>query len=91
MKTASVPLQHEVIQQYCKQLRAPTMAARFPRLAETAASQQQSQLDYLEALLAVEMEEREQNTIQRRLKEAHLPKVKTLEEFISARTAYRGE
>ena len=27
------------------------------------------------------MEEREQNTIQRRLKEAHLPKVKTLEEF----------
>jgi DNA replication protein DnaC len=82
MKTASVPvLQHEVIQQYCKQLRAPTMATQFQRLAETAASQQQSHLDYLEALLAVEMEEREQNTIQRRLKEAHLPKVKTLEEF----------
>lgn len=70
-----------MIQQYCKELRVPTMAAQFRRLAETAAGQQQSHLDYLEALLAAEMEEREQNTIQRRLKEAHLPKVKTLDEF----------
>jgi DNA replication protein DnaC len=31
--------------------------------------------------LAAEMEEREQNTFQRRLKEAHLPKLKTLDEF----------
>jgi len=81
MKNASVPVQQEVIQQYCKQLRVPTIAAQFRRLAETALNQQQSHLDYLEALLAAEMEEREQNTIQRRLKEAHLPKVKTLDEF----------
>ena len=81
MKSASLPLQQEVIQQYCRQLRVPTMAAQFRRLAETAASQQQTHLDYLEALLGAEMEEREQNTIQRRLKEAHLPKVKTLDEF----------
>ena len=81
MKTASIPLQQEVIQQYCKQLRAPTMSAQFRRLAETATSQQQSHLDYLEALLGAELEEREQNAVQRRLKEAHLPKVKTLEEF----------
>jgi DNA replication protein DnaC len=57
------------------------MAAQFRRLAETAASQQQTHLDYLEALLGAEMEEREQNTIKRRLKEAHLPNVKTLDEF----------
>ncbi|MBV9612858.1 MAG: IS21-like element helper ATPase IstB, partial [Acidobacteriaceae bacterium] len=81
MKIASIPLQQEVIQQYCQQLRAPTMASQFRRLAETAVTQQQSHLDYLEALLGAEMEEREQNAIQRRLKEAHLPKVKTLDEF----------
>lgn len=81
MKNASVRMQQEVIQQCCKELRMPTVAAQFRRLAETAASQQQSHLDYLEALLATEIEEREQKTIQRRLKEAHLPKVKTLDEF----------
>ncbi len=81
MKNASLPLQQEVIQQYCRQLRVPSMAAQFRRLAETAASQQQTHLDYLEALLGAEMEERKQNTIQRRLKEAHLPEVKTLGEF----------
>jgi DNA replication protein DnaC len=81
MKNASTPVQVQVIQQYCKQLRAPVMGAQFRRLAEAAASQQQSHLDYLEALLAAELEEREQNAIQKRLKEAHLPKIKTLEEF----------
>ena len=34
-----------------------------------------------EALLAAELEEREQHAIQRRLQEAHLPRLKTLEEF----------
>ena len=32
-------------------------------------------------MLAAELEEREHNTVARRLQEAHLPKVKTLEEF----------
>jgi DNA replication protein DnaC len=81
MKNASAPLQQEVIQQYCKQLRVPAMAAQFRRLAESAATQQQTHLDFLEALLAAEMEEREHNTVERRLKEAHVPKVKTLDEF----------
>jgi DNA replication protein DnaC len=81
MKSPSIRVQQEVIQQYCKELRMPTVAAQFRRLAETAVSQQQSHLDYLEALLAAEMEEREQKAIQRRLKEAHLPKLKTLDEF----------
>ena len=51
------------------------------RLAEAAANQQQSHLDYLEALLSAEMEERERNTVERRLRDAHLPKVKALDEF----------
>jgi DNA replication protein DnaC len=81
MKNASITVQQEVILQYCKQLRAPVIASQLWRLAETAASQQQTHLDYLEALLAAEMEEREQNTMQGRIKDAHLPKVKTLDEF----------
>lgn len=81
MKASSLPVQLQVIQQQCKQLRVPAMGAEFQRLAETAVSQQQSHLDYLEALLSVEMEEREQNAIRKRLKESHLPKIKTLTEF----------
>jgi hypothetical protein len=38
-------------------------------------------LRYLEVLLAAEVEEREHRTVQRRLKEAHLPRIKTLEDF----------
>ena len=36
---------------------------------------------FLEALLSAETEEREQNAVRRRIKEAHFPTVKTLEEF----------
>jgi DNA replication protein DnaC len=81
MKQASQPVQQQAIQQYCKQLRVPTVGAQFARLAETAASKQQSHLDYLEALLSAEVEEREQHVIERRIKDARLPKVKTLDEF----------
>ncbi len=38
-------------------------------------------LSYLEALLTAELEERERNTIARRIKEARLPRMKTLDEF----------
>ena len=74
---ASLPMQLQVIQQYCKQLRVPTMGAQFRSLAEAAIHQQQSHLDFLEALLAAEIEEREHNLVQRRLKDARLPKSKT--------------
>jgi len=41
----------------------------------------------IEALLAAEIEERERNTIDRRIKEAHLPRVKTLGCWNSPRVA----
>ena len=78
---ASLPMQQQVIQQYCKQLRVPTMSAQFRQLAEAAVNQQHSHLDFLEALLSAEIEEREHNLVQRRLKDARLPKTKTLDEF----------
>ena len=43
--------------------------------------QQYGPVRYLEALLAAELEERERNAIARRIFEAKLPRVKTLEEF----------
>jgi DNA replication protein DnaC len=62
-------------------LRLPTIAAQFGRLAEEAMKQQYGPVRYLEALLAAELEERERSAIARRIFEAKLPRVKTLEEF----------
>jgi DNA replication protein DnaC len=50
-------------------------------LAEQAVRHKQTHLGYLEALLGAEVEERERNTIERRIREAHLPRLKTLEDF----------
>jgi DNA replication protein DnaC len=74
-------LAERVIKEHCKQLHLPTVAGQCARLAEEAEREHRSYLEYLDALLQAELEERERNTVARRLKEAHLPRVKTLEEF----------
>jgi DNA replication protein DnaC len=74
-------LRSESIRQYCRQLRLPTVSSQFARLADEAAKQQQGPVRYLEALLSSEIEERERNAILRRVFEAKLPRMKTLEEF----------
>src|SRR5580698_9870741 len=81
MSTDQSPVQAAAIRELCKPLRLPTVAAQAVRLAEQAAREKQSPLSFLEALLSVEVEEREQNAVARRIKDAHFPKVKTLEEF----------
>src|SRR6478752_1672044 len=81
MSSQLVQLQDATIKQHCKTLRMPTMASQFSTLAEQAVREKKSHIGYLEALLTAEIEERERNTIDRRIKEAHLPRVKTLEEF----------
>ncbi len=81
MSAPSIALQQSTIRNYAKQLRLPTLGGQFARLAEEAIKEKQSHVSYLEALLAAELEERERNTIARRIKDAHLPRVKTLEEF----------
>ena len=57
------------------------MGGQCARLAVAAEREHQPYLGYLAALLAAELEDREQRAIARRLKDAHLPRVKTLEEF----------
>jgi DNA replication protein DnaC len=78
---ALVTVQEQAIQQQCQVLHLPTIAGQCGRLATVAERERQSYLGYLEALLVAELEERERRAIERRLKEARLPRVKTLEEF----------
>jgi DNA replication protein DnaC len=81
MSEKSASLVETMIRQICKKLHLPTVGSQFMRLAAEAIKNKQSHTDYLEALLTAEQEEREHRTVERRIREAHLPKVKTLEEF----------
>jgi DNA replication protein DnaC len=81
MSQQMIALQEATIKAHCKVLRMPMIASQFVSLAEQAIREKQTHVGYLEALLAAEIEERERNTIERRIREAHLPRIKTLEEF----------
>lgn len=81
MKAVAENLGKAAVEQQCRILHLPTVADQCATLAEMAIKQRQTYLCYLEALLAAELEEREHNTIARRIKEARLPRIKTLEEF----------
>src|SRR5215471_11861457 len=74
-------MRQSVIKHQCVTLRLPTIASQCVALAEQAERERQPYLSYLEALLAAELEDRERRSIDRRIKEAHLPRVKTLDEF----------
>jgi DNA replication protein DnaC len=81
MSTPKAALQATAIQQQCKLLHLPAVGSQCAGLAELAVKEKQSHLDYLEALLAMELEEREHRLVSRRLREARLPRMKTLDEF----------
>src|SRR6201998_1368708 len=81
MKNQTQALEQASIKQYCKTVRMPVMAANFITLAEQAVKENHSHVRYLEALLAMECEERDRHAIENRIREAQLPRVKTLEEF----------
>ena len=79
--SAAQQIQQATILQYAKQLYLPTLGEQSVRLAEEAVKKQQTHLSYLEVLLEAEIEERDRKAVARRIKEAHFPAVKTLEEF----------
>ncbi|HWB83470.1 MAG TPA: IS21-like element helper ATPase IstB [Bryobacteraceae bacterium] len=81
MSSQIAQLQEATIKAQCKALRMPMIASQFGTLAEQAIREKKSHIGYLEALLLAEIEERERNTIERRIRDAHLPRLKTLEEF----------
>jgi DNA replication protein DnaC len=80
-------LEIATVREACRQLRLPTVAGQCERLAEEAVRHKHSHLRFLDALLSAELEERERTTVERRLKEARLPRLKTLEEFDFAKAA----
>jgi len=81
MKSQTEALEHASVRQYCKAVRMPTIAANFLPLAEQAVKENHSHIRYLEALLAMESEERDRHAIANRIRDAQLPRLKTLEEF----------
>src|SRR5260370_38199016 len=81
-------LQTASIAQHCKALRLAAVGAHFASLAEEAGQRNHSHLHYLEALLQSEVEDRERRSIELRMKEAHLPRIKTLEEFDFAQSPH---
>jgi DNA replication protein DnaC len=74
-------LEHASIRQYCKAVRVPTIASNFVSLAEQAIKENHTHIRYLEALLQMESEERDRHAIANRIRDAQLPRTKTLEEF----------
>ena len=85
MNAQTAVLETASIQQQCKVLRLPAIATQCGQLAEQAVRERRSHLGFLEALLQAELEEREDRLVERRIREAHLPRMKTLEEFDFAR------
>jgi DNA replication protein DnaC len=81
VKNQTQALEHASIRQYCKATRLPTVGANFQSLAEQAVKENHSHTRYLEALLSIECEERDRHAIDNRIRDAHLPRLKTLEEF----------
>ena len=77
----STTLTVAAIEEYCRALRLPTIVDHCQRLAQEALQNEQTPLSYLAELLRLEVDDRERRTIDRRLKEARLPRLKTLEEF----------
>jgi DNA replication protein DnaC len=86
MTATSQTLDAATIREHCKLLRLPTVGSHCEKLAEDAVRERQSHLRYLDVLLEAELDERERTAVERRLKEAHLPRVKTLEEFDFGKT-----
>ena len=81
MKSTTENLEQASVQQYCQAVRVPTVGANFVSLAEQAVKENHSHIRYLEALLAMECEERDRHAIANRVRDAQLPRGKGIEDF----------
>src|SRR3954449_2287812 len=74
-------LHEQTVRQHCRALKMPTVAGQFETLAQAAIREGHGHVQYLDALLTAEIEERERKGVVRRIQEAHLPRVKTEFDF----------
>jgi DNA replication protein DnaC len=81
VKSPSESLEQASVRQYCKTVRTPAIGANFVSLAEQAVKENRTHIGYLEALLALECEERDRHAITNRIRDSQIPRMKTLEEF----------
>ena len=81
MNTSVELLEAAVVKEHCKPLRLPTIALSCERLAQEAIRERHTHLQFLNALLEAELEERRIKAVARRIQEARFPQVKTLDEF----------
>src|ERR1700684_1617622 len=76
MDTPQVLLEH-----YLKQLRLPTMLREYPKLAEQCAKEATTFEQFLLRLVEQEMLDRDRRAIERRVKAAKFPGIKSLETY----------
>lgn len=76
-----------IIESYLKRLRMPAAAREYLNLAREAEQNNAHYLDYLRALLEQEVIQRDENQLERRLKQAAFPYEKRLEDFNFAAVA----
>jgi DNA replication protein DnaC len=76
------------VRNHCRYLHLPTVSAQCEALAAEAGRNGQDHLSYLAALLDAERDDREGRTVERRLREAHLPRMKTMEDFDFAKAPH---
>lgn len=81
MKQPTDHLEIASVRQSCRAARLPAVAAHFERMAGEAAKANQTHVRYLDALLRVECEERDRHAVENRIRDAQLPRAKTLEDF----------
>src|SRR4029077_2805241 len=66
---------------YLKTLRLPTFLREYDKLARLCAGEEVDHVRYLLRLAELELIERERRTVERRIKEARFPAVKSLDSF----------
>jgi len=89
--TAPTTASTTLVAKLCRLLKLPTIAREAGRLAEESERQGQSHLEYVQQLLAAEVEERGQRRAARRIREAGFPLVKTLAGFDFGRCPHLPE
>lgn len=64
-----------------KELKLPTIAGQWSRVSEEASRKRQAHAEYLADLVHLEVQQRRENRIRRRIQEARFPILKTLDAF----------
>lgn len=74
-------IQHERIQELCNKLNLVAMGLQYDTLAQTAAKDKSTYTDYLEKMLALEVNEKHSRSRSMLTKTAGFPAIKTIDDF----------